>query len=78
MRNIGSSRIIRNPRSSPEPLALLRQPGARAGNHLTSHVQILDLERMLLDELSARLDVVTHQGREQVISRRSVVEPDLE
>ena len=42
-----------------------------------SNIKILDLQGVLFNELTTRLDVVTHQGGEQVIGGGCIVKPDL-
>src|SRR6516162_6605728 len=55
-------RLSRNrcaPASQTVPLALL-------------HVEVLDLQRVLLDEFPAWLDIIPHKSGKQVIGRRDV------
>src|SRR5262245_44123216 len=49
-----------------------RRGGAR------SHVQVGDFERVLLDELPARLDLVAHQDGEDRVRRDRVLDAHLE
>ena len=40
----------------------------------TLHVQELDLERMLLDELAARFDLFTHQHRKHPVGLETILD----
>src|SRR5271157_6625862 len=43
-----------------------------------SNIEVLDLQRVLLDELAAWFDVITHESREEIIGGSSVVKPNLQ
>ena len=50
----------------------LRYPGA------ASNIQVRDLQGIRLDEVPARLDDVTHQGREHLLRVILVIDTDLQ
>ena len=59
----------RLPPAAPRLSASLRRP---------SHVQVGDRERVLLDELAARLDDVAHQAREDLVGLAEVADLHLQ
>ena len=55
------------------------QPSTRPGLFLReraslSDVEIRDLERVVLDEISARLDHIPHEGREDLVSGNRILD----
>jgi hypothetical protein len=43
-----------------------------------SNIEILDLKRVLLDELPPWFNVITHESGEQVVGGSDIIEPNLE
>src|SRR5687768_4573786 len=55
-----------------------RLPGPTRRGYVRSHVEVLHLERVVLDELAADFDVLAHQDAEEPLGLAGLVERDLQ